>query len=122
MATGVGPRARGALRVLLPQRARHPGSPALALLTGHAHAGAGAWREALSDYLHALRAAPGEPLAPLCIAAALACQASAKAGKARRAELTGQALAFAQDYARLRGDDEVGFCGGWSEAVCWGVG
>lgn len=98
------------LRFLLPQRHRHPGSIPIALLAGHCHLASGAWQEALSEYFHAFRAGPGEPLVPLCIAAALVNQASARSaatGKVDRSTLVLQAFAFLELYADRRKNPQV---------------
>ncbi|KAK2077621.1 hypothetical protein QBZ16_004466 [Prototheca wickerhamii] len=101
-------RARQALRHLLPQRHRSPASVPLALLVGHCHLGTGAWQEAVSEYCHALRAGPAEPLVPLCVAAALLGQAGARGAGAgaERDQLVLRAFAFLDRYASLRKNEQ----------------
>ncbi|PRW60262.1 general transcription factor 3C polypeptide 3 isoform X1 [Chlorella sorokiniana] len=92
---------RAAAKFLGPLRQRHPTCLPLMLMVGHCHLLNTSYAEALSEYFHAYRVSPHEPLVLLCIAAALLNQAATKKVADRHRAVL-QAFAFLQEYGDCR--------------------
>jgi len=88
-------------RFVGPMRAKHYSSLPLMMASGHCSMLQGRYSEALSEYLHAYKSAPHEPIIPLCIAAAMLNKACVKKMIGRH-QLVIQAFAFLQEYGAKR--------------------
>lgn len=88
-------------RFVGPMRAKHYSSLPLMMASGHCSMLQGRYSEALSEYLHAYKSAPHEPVISLCIAAAMLNKACVKKMVGRH-QLVIQAFAFLQEYGSKR--------------------
>jgi len=87
---------------LVRQLLRHPESVPMTVLVGHHCAVAGSFRLALGEYYRAFRAMPEDPLISMCIGVTLLRMAMQKLTPNRHKAVL-EAMAFLQQYVRLRG-------------------